>query len=104
MDKLIDTLENNRLLKQILGMQARHNKPTDFIKGEEVVTLNPIDIWDTIKPGSIGFINTIMHRYKGKPAEHHEFWIISNGVKSRYETHQILKIDIVRQFMVDYKE
>lgn len=104
METLIDTLETNRLTKFLLGNEGLNNKPTDFQEGEEVVTLNPIDHWDKIKPGSIGTINSIMHRYIGAPAEHYEFWVVSGGQKSRYETHKILKIDTVKEFLEKYKE
>ena len=104
MDGLVNTLENNLLMRRLLEMQGCSNKPTDFIQGEEVVTMNPIDNWDKIKPGSIGTINTIMHRYRGTASEHHEFWVVSGRLKSRYETNQILKLDTVKKFTETYKE
>lgn len=74
-------------------------KPCDFKKGDKIVILSrDIDSClngNKYKPGMIGYIDNIMHRYKGQPAEHIEYWavIYDEGEpigRSRWEMTDIL--------------
>ena len=101
MDNLAEKCENDKLFRFLLSNIGIDNKPNDFAEGEKVIVLRPIDshIMNEIKYGSLGVINSISRRYIGRPAEHYEFWVISDGKKSRYETYQILKYNEVVQFL-----
>ena len=76
-------------------VQMDTNTPSDFHEGDKVVVLRGIDMYilNTMPIGSIGTIVNIMHRYKGQPAEHYEYWVYSNGKKERYELNNIFNYD-----------
>tara|TARA_B110000967_G_C18776990_1_gene506112 strand:+ start:722 stop:1048 length:327 start_codon:yes stop_codon:yes gene_type:complete len=101
MDNLVGKCEHDKLFRFLLSNIGVNNKPVDFVEGEKVIVLRSIDshIMNDLKYGSLGVINSISQRYKGRPAEHYEFWVTSGGKKSRYETYQILKYNEVDQFL-----
>jgi len=105
MNNLVDNIRTNRLFAFMLGQTGLYNKPADFVIGEEVIVMNPIDYWDdNIKPGMKCRIDNIMHRYKGEPAEHHEFWVLSeSGRRGRFEVNNILKYTTVEKFINEWK-
>lgn len=105
MDNLVDNIKNDRLYAFMLGQIGFNNKPEDFVMGESVIIMNPIDHWDSnkIKRGMTGHIDNIMHRYKGEPAEHHEFWVSCDTGRGRFEVGNILKYTEVEQFVKEWK-
>ena len=108
MDNLIDTINENRLLYHTLFMNGISNKPEDFHLGDKVIVMNPINNWqNNIKPGMIGNISNIMHRYKGEPSEHYEYWVtmfkIHGAAHERFGISNILKYDEVEKFIKDWK-
>ena len=107
MEDLVNTIKNDRLFGHMLSMIGRDNKPSDFAVNEKVIIMSPIDTWDTnIKRGMVGNINNIMHRYKGEPAEHHEFWVKMYKINgsARFEVYNILKYAEVEKFVEDWKK
>lgn len=94
--------EKDRLALIKIKMILLYNDPHSFKTGDKVVVLTSIDSHlslDNMKPGMIGTIGTIMHRYKDQPAEHFEYWVYSDGIKSRYELNQIIKYDVAEKFI-----
>ena len=45
-----------------------------------------------------------MHRYKGEPNEHHEFWVITKMGRTRYEISNIINYDKVEKFLETYSD
>ena len=108
MDNLIENIHDNYTLYQTLSMVGHSNKPEDFCLGDRVIVMNQIDSWSgNIKRGMVGNISNIMHRYKGRPAEHYEYWVtmfkIHGGVHERFELYNILKYDEVEKLIRDWK-
>ena len=109
MDNLVETIKNDRLFGHMLSMIGHDNKPGDFTVNEKVIIWSPIDTWNSdIKRGMVGNIDNIMHRYKGRPAEHYEFWVkmykIHGGKRERFEVYNILKYEAVEKFVEDWKK
>ena len=105
MDTLIEKISADRLLKFYIGQLGFENKPVDFKIGDKVVCLYSIDghILDNyFVAGQVGYIDNIMHRYKGDPAEHYEFWITTGLGRTRYETSNIINYDQVEKFLETY--
>ena len=68
---------SDRLTKFMFTHKAFENTSNTFSKGDKIVILNNgIDSFmvNKYKPGMIGYIDNIMHRYVGQPAEHTEYW------------------------------
>ena len=80
-----------------------NNKPTDFKINDRVIVTNHIDdnltLDDLCKPGMIGTIDNINHRYVGRDAEHYEYWIRIGNNRTRYQLYNILKYDDVMEYM-----
>jgi len=107
MDNLIEKFKTDKLLKYYIGQLGDENKPDDFKIGDKVVGLYSIDghILDKkFIPGQVGHIDNIMHRYKGEPNEHHEFWVITKMGRTRYEISNIINYDKVEKFLETYSD
>jgi hypothetical protein len=105
MDTLIEKIKSDRLLKFYIGQLGLENNPADFKIGDKVVCLYSIDggILDKkIQVGDVGYIDNIMHRYKGEPAEHYEFWVPTKNGRTRYESYNIINYDQVEKFLETY--
>ena len=83
----------DKVKRFLFTMEMGNNNPSDFREGDQVVVLQSIDSFDRIPIGSIGTINNIMHRYKGEPVEHYEYWVFADKKKARYEINNIFNLD-----------
>ena len=101
MENFIQKCADDRVLKYLLSVKASENNISQFNVGDEVVVLNSIDnhILKQIKFGSLGYINSISHRYENQPNEHYEFWVVSEGKKDRYEITSILTRGDIEEFL-----
>tara|TARA_B110000211_G_scaffold234955_1_gene307763 strand:+ start:67 stop:408 length:342 start_codon:yes stop_codon:yes gene_type:complete len=106
MDNLIETIYSDPVFRFNLRRIGFNNNPIDFVMGEKVIVLTSIDsmLSEKIKKGMTGTIDNIMHRYKGEPAEHYEFWVSTPGGRSRFDCSDILKYDKVKQFIEEYEK
>ena len=107
MDTLVSKLANDRLLVWQIGHLGIDNNIQNFTIGEQVVVMNSIDRYilsDEPKPGMIGNIDNIMHRYIGQPAEHYEIWVNYNGKRARFELYNVIKYDQVKKYIEEKEE
>tara|TARA_B110000908_G_C9925544_1_gene301583 strand:- start:196 stop:534 length:339 start_codon:yes stop_codon:yes gene_type:complete len=105
MSTLVTLFKEDKLALFRIKMISQCNQPFSFRIDDKVVVLTGIDSHlslDNMKPGMVGTIGSIMHRYKGQPAEHIEYWVYSNGNKSRYNINQIIKYDVAEKFIKEY--
>ena len=105
MSKFVTLFEQDKLALFRIKMISQCNQPHSFRIDDKVVVLTSIDSHlslDNMKPGMVGTIGSIMHRYKGQPAEHIEYWVYSNGNKSRYNINQIIKYDVAEKFIKEH--
>lgn len=104
MNTLVSKLANDRLLAWQIGRLGIDNNIKNFTIGEQVVVMTSIDgyiLSNEPKPGMIGNIDNIMHRYVDRPAEHYELWVNCNGKRARFELHNVIKYNQVKQYIED---
>ena len=90
---------SDRLRRFTFTIKANNNKPEDFKNGDKVIILtNDIDSFasnNIYKPGMIGYIDNVIHRYIGQPAEHVEYWTVIYSAgrpvgRSRWNVNELL--------------